>query len=201
MGSRFSLPSVKIFRRKRSSPCCTTSILISFFGIWREPKLAGAGSCRRGVLNCDSTPNARKFPYIVDKQLLARFRELVSKTGATVVLSSTWRVDPVGRLAAKFYELPFDDICPDIPDAPRCEEIQSWLRQHPEATRYAVLDDDDDCLDELPLFQPSSKTGLTEEIAQGIEEFLAGRSDKEMRNSAIVRLGQNIHALFERNKS
>ncbi len=154
-----------------------------------------------GVLNSDSTPNPRKFPYIVDKRLLARFQELVRKTGATVVLSSTWRVDPVGRLAAKLHEVPFDDICPDMPEAPRCEEIQSWLRRHPEATRYAVLDNEDDCLDELPLFQPSSKTGLTEEIAQGIEEFLAGRSDKEMRLSAIVRLGQNIHSLFGRDKS
>ena len=131
----------------------------------------------------------------------ARFEELVRKTGATVVLSSSWRVDPVGLLAAKFYEVPFNDQCPDMPEAPRCEEMQSWLRQHPEVTRYAVLDDEDDCLDELPLFQPSSKTGLTEEIARGIEDYLAGRSDKDMRASAMVRLGQNIHALFKRDKS
>ena len=70
-----------------------------------------------GVLNSDSTPNPRKFPYIVE--------ELVRRTGATVVLSSTWRVDPVGRFAAKLYEVPFDDICPDMPGAPRCEEMQS----------------------------------------------------------------------------
>jgi hypothetical protein len=154
-----------------------------------------------GVLTSDETPNPRKFPYIVDNRLLDRFRDLVKRTGAKVVLSSTWRVDPVGRLAAKFYEVPFDDCCPDMPDAPRCEEMQVWLRQHPEVTRYAVLDDDNDCLDELPLFQPSSKTGLTEEIASGIEEYLAGRTDKDMRASAMVRLGQNIHALFGRDKS
>ena len=68
-------------------------------------------------------------------------------------------------------------------------------------TRYVVLDDDDDCLDELPLFQPSPKTGLTAEIARGIEHFLAGRSDKDMRANTITRLGQNIHALFGRDKS
>ena len=51
-----------------------------------------------GVLNSASTPNPRSFPYIVDDSPLGRFRELVRKTGATVVLSSTWRVDPVGRL-------------------------------------------------------------------------------------------------------
>ena len=88
-----------------------------------------------------------------------------------------------------------------MPGAPRCEELLAWLRQHPEVTRYAVLDDDDDCLDELPLFQPSSKTGLTEEVAKGMEEFLAGRTDKDMRAGAITRLGQNIHALFGRDKS
>jgi hypothetical protein len=154
-----------------------------------------------GVLNCDETPNPRKFPYVIDDRLLARFRELVQVTQARVVLSSTWRADPVGVLAAKFYEVPFHDVCPDMPGAPRCEEVMSWLRRNPEATRYVVLDDDDDCLDELPLFQPSPKTGLTAEIAKGIEDFLAGRSDKDMRANAITRLGQNIHALFGRDKS
>ena len=99
------------------------------------------------------------------------------------------------------YQVPYDDVCPDMLGEPRCEEMQSWLRQHQDVTRYVVLDDDDDCLDELPLFQPSSKTGLTEEIAHGIEEFLAGRSEKDMRASSIVRLGQNIQSIFGRDKS
>jgi hypothetical protein len=88
-----------------------------------------------------------------------------------------------------------------MPGAPRCEELTSWLRKHPEVTRYVVLDDDDDCLDELPLFQPSTKTGLTPEMAIAIEEFLAGRSDKDMRADALTRLGKNIHAFFGRDKS
>lgn len=37
-----------------------------------------------GVLNCDKTPNPRKFPYIVDKKLLARFKKLLDRTGAKV---------------------------------------------------------------------------------------------------------------------
>jgi hypothetical protein len=154
-----------------------------------------------GVLNCDGTPNPRKFPYVVDNSLLVRFRKLVQVTGAKVILSSTWRVDPVGLLAAKYYQVPFDDVCPDMPGAPRCEELLTWLRQNPEVMRYVVLDDNNDCLDELPLFQPSTKTGLTEEFAKGIEEFLAGRTDEDMRAGAITRLGQNIHAIFGRDKS
>jgi hypothetical protein len=35
-------------------------------------------------------------------------------------------------------------------------------------TRFAVLDDEDDELDGLPLFQPSAVTPLTEQIAQGL---------------------------------
>jgi hypothetical protein len=42
-----------------------------------------------GVLNCDSTPNSRKFPYIVDPRLLTILEDLLARTGAKVVLSST----------------------------------------------------------------------------------------------------------------
>lgn len=34
-----------------------------------------------GVLNRASTPNPRKFPYIVDKRLLARLKSLVKRSG------------------------------------------------------------------------------------------------------------------------
>ena len=70
-----------------------------------------------GVLNCDATPNPRNFPYVVDNTLLDRFQQLVIKTRATVVLSSTWRSDPIGLLAARFYKVPFDDVCADLPES------------------------------------------------------------------------------------
>jgi hypothetical protein len=80
-----------------------------------------------GVLNCDKTPNPRKFPYIVDKKLLVRLKKLLDRTGAKVVLSSTWRCDPVGLFAAKHWGVPFIDVCPDKPRSSRCREITSWL--------------------------------------------------------------------------
>jgi Swiss Army Knife RNA repair-like protein len=154
-----------------------------------------------GVLNCDKTPNPREFPYIVDGKLLARLQKLLERTGAKVVLSSSWRCDPVGLLAAKHYGVPFFDVCPDKPRSRRCKEMTAWLSAHPKVTRYAVLDDEDDALDEMPLFQPSSKTGLTPEIAKGVERYLNGETDETMRAGPIVRLGQNIHSLFKRNKN
>jgi hypothetical protein len=65
-----------------------------------------------GVLNCKRTPNPRKFPYIVDQKLLERFRGLVARADAAVVLSSTWRYDPAGLFSAKHWGIPFSDELP-----------------------------------------------------------------------------------------
>jgi hypothetical protein len=149
-----------------------------------------------GVLNCRKTPNPRKFPYVIDDELLARFTQLLQQTGASVVLSSTWRYDPAGIFSAKHYGVPFMDITPDMPDEPRCKEILEWLRDHPEVTRYVVIDDEDDELDKLPLFQPSSRTGLTQKIVDGAADYLNGRTEKDIRCNRVVRVLQNIHSIF-----
>ena len=149
-----------------------------------------------GVLNCEKTPNPRKFPYIVDAELLGRLRQLLERTGASVVLSSTWRYDPAGIFSATHYGIPFIDVTPDLPKEPRCKEILRWLRQNPEVSRYVVIDDEDDDLDGLPLFQPSSRIGLTDEIVAGAADYLCGRTEKDMRRSRLVRAVQNIHSLF-----
>ena len=145
-----------------------------------------------GVLNCKRTPNPRKFPFIVDPVLLERLRRLLDLTGAEIVLSSSWRFDPVGLLAARHFEIPFADTIPDEPDQPRCQEILDWLRAHPEVERFAVIDDQDDELDPLPLFQPSRRTGLTDEMANAAADYLNGKSDKDMRRSKLARICQNI---------
>ena len=153
-----------------------------------------------GVLNCSKTPNPRNLPYVVDELLLARFRDLLRRTGASVVLSSTWRYDPAGLFAAKHYGIPFIDVTPDLPQEPRCKEVLEWLRTHPDVSRYAVIDDEDDELDELPLFQPSRRTGLTDKIADGVADYLDGKTDKDMRCTMIVRVMQNIQSIMTRHK-
>jgi len=147
-----------------------------------------------GVLNCTKTPNPRKFPYIVDPALLVRFKRLVESTGAHVVLSSTWRYDPAGLFSANHWGVPFIDITPDMPHVPRCKEIIGWLENHPEVNRFAVIDDEDDGLDELPLFQPSARTGLTNEIVNGVRDYLNGITDSDMRRGRVPRIFQNLLA-------
>ena len=107
----------------------------------------------------------------------------------------------MGVLAAKYWGVPFIDTLPDLPEKTRRDEVLSWLAAHPEVTRYAILDDEDDGLDNLPLFQPSSKTGITGEIVKGVDRYLRGASNNTIRANLLVRAGQNIHSLFKRDKS
>jgi len=60
--------------------------------------------------------------------------------------------------------------------------------------RYAVIDDEDDELDDLPLFQPSANRGLTQEIARGVADYLEGKTDRDMRCIRITRIFQNVYA-------
>ena len=86
-----------------------------------------------GVLNCKSTPNPRKLPYIIDPSLLVRLKQLLTSADANVVLSSTWRYDPAGVFSAKCWGIPLIDVIPDLPERPRRDEIIAWLKAHPES--------------------------------------------------------------------
>jgi hypothetical protein len=58
-----------------------------------------------------------------------------------------------------------------------------------------VLDDDDDGLNTMPLFQPSAGTGLTPEIAKAPGDYLLTQTDRDMRRNVVVRMAENA---FER---
>jgi hypothetical protein len=143
-----------------------------------------------GVLNTRHTPNPRKLPCVIDKKLVSRFKRVLARTKAKAVLTSTWRYDPAGLFSARRYGIPFVGT-PDLPHRPRRSEIRAWLKRHPRVTRYAVLDDDDDGLDAMPLFQPSAGTGLTAEIAKGLCDYLLTKTDRDMRRNVAVRIAEN----------
>jgi hypothetical protein len=153
-----------------------------------------------GVLNTKHSENPRKFPYIVESKLLERLKALQKATGAQIVLSSTWRYDPVGLLAAEHHGIPFIDATPDLPDKARRDEIRQWISDHGHVERFIVIDDEDDELDELPLFQPSDKIGLNQEIVDGAAAYLNGETDRDMRRSVLVRVAENVSAAFRGHK-
>jgi hypothetical protein len=150
-----------------------------------------------GVLNTTATPRPNKESRVIEQTLLARLKRLLQDTGATVVLSSTWRHDREGLASAKRLGIPFTDVLPDMRPYPRSEEIAAWLEAHPHVQRFAVIDDDDDCLDALPLFQPSAAVGLTEELAKAATDYLDGKTDKDLRRNVIVRSFQRVIAYLK----
>jgi len=153
-----------------------------------------------GVLNRKQTPNPRKFPFIVDPVLLGRLNRLLGLTDTKVVLSSNWRYDPAGMFSARHYGIPFIDTIPDLPNEPRCNPICDWLRHHPDVERFIVIDDEDDQLDALPLFQPSRSTGLTDEMVRGAAAYLNGKTNKDMRRNKLIRMFQNLGSLLSGHK-
>ena len=103
----------------------------------------------------------------------------------------------ISSIRTKHWGIPFSDVTPDLPHRPRRDEILAWLRNHPGVERYAVIDDEDDELDELPLFQPSAAVGLTDRIADGVAAYLSGKTDKDMRCTRIERLFQNLRSVLK----
>jgi hypothetical protein len=111
-----------------------------------------------GVLNSHRTVYARKdFPHGFDGTDMNRFdpiaidliRDICDKTGASIVLSSSWRILHSVHECANGLDLPIFDKTPINAGAGvRGDEIQAWLSDHPEVTQYAIIDDDSDMLPE-----------------------------------------------------
>ena len=58
--------------------------------------------------------------------------------------------------------------------------MHKWLADHPRVSRFAIIDDEDDGLDDLPLFQLSSKLGVTRCLREARAEaggHASGRDD------------------------
>jgi len=114
-----------------------------------------------GVLNSASSclalggyPQARSYPggghwELFDPIACAVLRKIVGTTGANCVLSSTWRSMGAVYVAqlAQHLRVPIVGVtrC-DKGDEPRGEQIDDWLVEHPEVSRYIIIDDNSDML-------------------------------------------------------
>ena len=124
-------------------------------------------------------------------EAIRRLRGVVSVTGCKVVLSSTWRM--LGAHVDKLKEAggfpsPHDDWRTSelngrnpggsIIISKRGEEIAEWLDRHPEVERYAIVDDENDMLQEqLPFFvQTTFDTGMLDEHADRLVHILKGEA-------------------------
>lgn len=137
----------------------------------------GVLNTRRGWSN-----RPKGWRYGLDRELYGKVVEifedfLVENPDVKIVLSSTWRRMPNWKSRLKKESLiiynRIIDVTP-ILDKDRGLEIKDWMDRHPEVTKYAIIDDDSDMLDEqLPFFVHTTfKLGLTKAHIKHLEELL-----------------------------
>ena len=138
-----------------------------------------------GVLNCSTTTKrlevCNEFAF-VDTRKVLRLRDVVERTGAKLVLSSTWRfgADPralciereaLRELVKEFRRVHcplWFDVTPYLPRAKRWQEINAWLINN-DVEDYIILDDWGEeefrpMMDHLVKCDP--RKGLTKERAE-----------------------------------
>lgn len=112
-----------------------------------------------------------------EPELVERFNNLVSETGAVIVLSSSWRNSKNWRSDMFQNGLNIKkliDRTPHLPGKIRGYEIDAWLKVHANVENYVIVDDDNDMLPwhGRHMFQTNYASGLTIEIAEKIKTFL-----------------------------
>ena len=111
-----------------------------------------------GVLNSSEYRRhlgMRYFSEIIDRRKMPLLKEIVDVTDAKIVLSTTWRkywnegekqVDPAGQYIHDIlaeYGLTVYSKTPVMENTGRAGEIKAWLKKHPYADDFVILDDKD----------------------------------------------------------
>lgn len=149
-----------------------------------------------GVLNCHSTKQCIPYSHFtgIEDRLVELLAELIKRTGAEIVLSSSWRngwiPDQWGdqethgiyldyKLAQ--YGIEIADHTPQISGWWRGKEIRQYLDEHPNVAEWVVLDDEyfpdfKDYKIGAHVVRTSNKTGLTKKHIQRAEKILLGEN-------------------------
>ena len=103
-----------------------------------------------GVLN--NTASLSEGIHIIPEKCLM-VRDICWRTGAKVVVSSTWRVGRSLEELQQIFRLVgmgglIVDVTPWHTNGPRGEEIDHWLKDNTKTKQYAIVDDDGDMLEE-----------------------------------------------------
>ena len=119
----------------------------------------------------------------MDDHLVQRFNYLVKKTGAEIVISSSWRLDMKDlekQLKKNGFEH-WDKVQGETPYfGDRGDEIQKYLDEHPEVDGYVVLEDEiadvcgDKCntIDATFVVEVDLKNGLSHQDVEKAQNIL-----------------------------
>lgn len=129
-----------------------------------------------------ATPGGVQYPYGFSRDPVNNRLELLSRTGADVVVSSTWRMGRSEEELSMIFEdqgilgVNVVDTTPVLKDGHRGDEIWSWLKTHFDLegrVPFVILDDDTDMGPLLPwLVWTSPLEGLTASRARAAEDIL-----------------------------
>lgn len=102
----------------------------------------------------------------IDPAAVGLLNQLIDRSGARIVVSSTWRLAGLHSVRATLAQRGsigrVVDVTPEL-GGPRGKEIEWWLRRNA-ASRIVILDDDSDMGDLLPwLVKTSHQEGITED--------------------------------------
>lgn len=142
-----------------------------------------------GVLNSRRTCYAFKCfgrpgldgQYFLDEVALKMIEVLCEKTGAKIVISSSWRIgSSLEELQNIFdsYNIKVEVVDKTPQDwsigSVRGDEIETWLKLHPEVTKYVIIDDDGDMLSHqrANFVQTDCEVGLDFNDVQECERIL-----------------------------
>lgn len=132
-----------------------------------------------GVLN---TPAAmmldRVNPWAISSELVENLKRVVENTEAKIVVSSSWRIyrESLDALTGVLREHGMNvlSITGNLDPEPRFKEIQMWLDDNDEVSRFAIFDDDIDAGISFgtSFFHTDPSEGLTAEIASNAIQHL-----------------------------
>lgn len=115
----------------------------------------------------------------LDPRAIRNLKRIVDETGASIILSSSWRWDDKAlkavRQQLKAYGMEIEDttIMDIMKTLSRTDEIKLYLDEHPSITKYVILDD-------AEIKEPFAdhwvrclfKNGLTKKLAEEAIEIL-----------------------------
>jgi hypothetical protein len=122
--------------------------------------------------------NRDQHEYLLDPAAIGLLNQLVMRTGAHVVISSSWRLNKEMRPAATLCVCGFTGVVlgqTDYLAAPRGREIQAWLDGRDDVEKIVILDDDSDMVHLAPYHvKTEHSVGLTQDDVDRAVVLLGG---------------------------
>ena len=158
-----------------------------------------------GVLNTEryiteaienDMPVRDKYGHMFDYKCIDALKTIVEKTGAKIVVSSSWRYAGIKNMKDMWKDrhLPGEVIDVTLSrdsskldeqkriykelygehfyDRTRGQEIDVYLKSHPKIDRYVIIDDDSDMLSDQNFVKVDAYNGLEEKHIENILKFL-----------------------------